>query len=122
MALLQDIHISDERSREILSKGYEMFAARVLGEGKVNRHVLSFVAKSVEVIDKRTLLLPYGRGILHSLLEEINKGEKAEIYGVDINQRHVQTSKIKRIIKCGTPVGVEVGEGLSNRYSDMNGI
>ena len=122
LALLQDIHISGERSREILSKGYEMFAARVLGEGKVNRQVLNFIAKSVEVKDKRTLLLPYGRGILHSLLEENNKEKKTEIYGVDINQRHVQTSKIKRIMKCGTPAGVEVGEGLSNKYSDMNSI
>lgn len=120
LALLQDIHISDECSREILCKGYEMFVARVLGEGKVNRQVLSFVAKSVEVKDKRTLLLPYGRGTLHSLLEEINKENKTEIYGVDINLRHVQTSKIKRIMKCGTPAGVEIGEGLSNRYSDMN--
>ena len=122
LALLQDIHIPDERSREILSKGYEMFAARVLGEGKVNRQVLNFIAKSVEVKYKRTLLLPYGRGILHSLLEEKNKEKKTEIYGLDINQRHVQTSKIKRIIKCGTPAGVEVGEGLSNKYSDMNSI
>lgn len=120
LALLQDIHISDECSREILCKAYEMFVARVLGEGKVNRQVLSFVAKSVEVKDKRTLLLPYGRGTLHSLLEEINKENKTEIYGVDINLRHVQTSKIKRIMKCDTPAGVEVGEGLSNKYSDIS--
>ena len=120
LALLQDIHISDEHSREILCKGYDVFSARVLGEGKVNRQVLNFIAKSVEIKDKRTLLLPYGRGSLHSLLEERNKEIKTEIYGVDINLRHVQTSKIKRIIKCGTPAGVEVGEGLSNRYSDMN--
>lgn len=119
LVLLQTIHISDERSREILCKGYEMFAARVLGGGKVNRQVLNFIAKSVEVKDKRTLLLPYGRGILHSLLEENNKDIK-EIYGVDINLRHVQTSKIKRIIKCGVSAGVEVGEGLSNRYSNVN--
>lgn len=120
MVLLQDIHISDERSRNVIRKGYEMFAARVLGEGKVNRQTLNFIAKSVAVKDKKTLLLPYGRGILHSLLEENNKEKKTEIYGVDINQRHVQTSKIKRIMKFGTPEGVEVGEGLSNRYSDMN--
>ena len=122
LVLLQDIHISDERSRDILCKGYEMFAARVLGEGKVNRKVLNFITRSVEVRNKRTMLLPYGRGILHSLLEENNREKNTEIYGVDINQRHVQTSKIKRIIKTGVPAGVEVGEGLSNRYSDKNSV
>lgn len=120
LTLLQDIHIPDERSREILFKGYDMFAARVLGEGKLNRQALNFIAKSVEVKNKKTLLLPYGRGTLHSLLEEQNKEINTEIYGVDINLRHVQTSKIKRIIKCGVPVGVEVGEGISSRYSDVN--
>lgn len=118
-ALLQDIHITNERSRETLFKGYEMFAARVLGEGKVNRQVINFIAKSVAVKDRKTLLLPYGRGTLHSLLEKNNKEIKTDINGVDINQRHVQTSKIKRIIKCGVPAGVEVGEGISSRYSDI---
>jgi len=118
MVLLQDIHISDERSRNVIRKGYEMFAARVLGEGKVNRQTLNFIAKSVAVKDKKTLLLPYGRGTLHSLLAEGNGGFKTDIYGVDINQRHVQVSKIKRILTDGTPDGVEVGEGISDRYSD----
>ena len=35
MVLLQEIHISDERSRDSIRKGYEMFTTRVLGEGKV---------------------------------------------------------------------------------------
>lgn len=120
LILLQGIHISDGQSRDNLCKAYEMFTARVLGEGKVNRLVLNFIAKSIDVEEKRTLLMPYGRGILHSLFEDVNKGNKIDIYGLDINQRHIQTSKIKRIIKCGVPAGVEVGEGLTNRYSDVN--
>ena len=111
LVLLQDIHISDERSRDILCKGYEMFAARVLGEGKVNRKVLNFITRSVEVRNKRTMLLPYGRGILHSLLEENNREKNTEIYGVDINQRHVQTSKIKRIItRCITDNKIDISK------------
>ena len=120
MVLLQEIHISDERSRDIIRKGYEMFTTRVLGEGKVNKNVLNFIVKSVSVNNRETLLLPYGRGTLHSLLVEENGKNMTEICGVDINQRHVQASKIKRILTCGTPDGVEVGEGISNRYSDVN--
>lgn len=120
MVLLQEIHISDERSRDIIRKGYEMFTTRVLGEGKVNKNVLNFIVKSVSVNNRETLLLPYGRGTLHSLLVEENGKNMTEICGVDINQRHVQTSKIKRILTGGTPDGVEVGEGISNRYSDVN--
>lgn len=117
--LLQNIHISDDYSRSITRKAYEMFAARVLGEGKVNRCALNFIAKSIDVKGKKALLLPYGRGTLHSILVEGNEGTRAEIYGVDINQRHVQTAKIKRILTDGTPAGVEVGEGITNRYSDV---
>ena len=120
MVLLQEIHIPDERSRDIIRKGYEMFTTRVLGEGKVNKNVLNFIVKSVSVNNRETLLLPYGRGTLHSLLVEENGKNMTEICGVDINQRHVQTSKIKRILTGGTPDGVEVGEGISNRYSDVN--
>ena len=120
LTLLQNIHISNEYSRDILYKGYDMFVSRVIGDGKVNRQVLDFIAKSVEVKNKKIMLLPYGRGSLHSLLDENNKEIKTDIYGVDINLRHVQTSKIKRIIKCGVPSGVEVGEGISCRYSDVN--
>lgn len=118
--LLQIIHISDDYSRGIIRKGYERFAARVLGEGKVNKCALNFIAKSIDEKGKKTLLLPYGRGTLHSLLTEGNEGTRAEIYGVDINQRYVQTSKIKRILTDGTPDGAEVGEGISDRYSDVN--
>ncbi len=117
--LLQIIHISDDNSRGIIRKGYEMFAARVLGEGKVNGCALKFISKSIDVKGKKTLLLPYGRGTLHSLLVDGNEGTRAEIYGVDINQRHVQTSKIKRILTDGTVDGVEVGEGITNRYSEV---
>ena len=118
--LLQVIHVSDNNSRSIIRKAYEKFAARVLGEGKVNKNVLNFIVKSVSVNNRETFLLPYGRGTLHSLLVEENGKNITEICGVDINQRHVQTSKIKRILTCGTPDGVEVGEGISNRYSDVN--
>ena len=117
--LLQDIHIPDDSSRGIIRKGYERFAARVLGEGKVNKCALDFIAKSIDVKSQKTMLFPYGRGTLHSLLTEGNEGTRAEIYGVDINQRHVQTAKIKRILSEGTPVGVEVGEGITTRYSDV---
>lgn len=120
MVLLQEIHISDERSCDSIRKGYEMFTTRVLGEGKVNKNVLNFIVKSVSVNNRETFLLPYGRGTLHSLLVEENGKNITEICGVDINQRFVQTSKIKRILTCGTPDGVEVGEGISNRYSDVN--
>lgn len=117
--LLQVIHVSDDNSRSIIRKAYEKFAARVLGDGKVNKCALNFVAKSIDVRGKKTMLLPYGRGTLHSLLVEGNEGTRSEIYGVDINQRHVQTAKIKRILTEGTPVGVEVGEGITTRYSDV---
>ena len=117
--LLQDIHVSDDNSRSIIRKAYEKFAARVLGDGKVNKCALNFLAKSIDVRGKKTMLLPYGRGTLYSLLVEGNEGTKSEIYGVDINQRHVQTAKIKRILTEGTPIGVEFGEGIITRYSDV---
>ena len=121
MVLLQNIHISDDRSRIIVRKGYEMFANRVLGEDKVHRSVLSFIAKSVVLMGRKTLLLPNGRGTLHSLLIEGNEGNKTDIYGVDINLRYVQTSKIMRILSGNKPDGVEVGDGISDRYSNVYG-
>ena len=121
MASLQNLCISDEQSRDIVSKGYSLFVARVLGEGKVNKCVLDFIVQFIQLENKKTMLLPYGSGVLQSLLVDNNKESKNNIYGVDINQRHIQVSKIKLILANGDPCLVEKGDGISDKYSDLNG-